>query len=85
MRRGDAVEEVQVDEVAVGDIVVVRPGDRIPVDGVVQAGESAVDQSPITGESVPVDKEPGDEVFAGTVNQTAALDVETTSSPRTTR
>ena len=62
----------------VDDIAVVRPGDRIPVDGVVQQGNSAVDQSPITGESVPVEKAPGDEVFAGTVNQDATLEVTVT-------
>ena len=77
VRRGDEIVEIDVDAVAVGDVVVVPAGDRIPVDGVVQAGASAVDQSPITGESVPVSKERGDDVYAGTVNQTAALDVET--------
>ncbi len=78
VRRGDAIEEIDVAAVQVGDVVVVRPGDRIPVDGTVRQGASAVDQSPITGESVPVEKTPGDEVFAGTVNQDAALDIETT-------
>ena len=57
-----------VEDVRPGDRVVVRPGERIPVDGVVEAGGSAVDQSPVTGESMPVDKAAGDEVFAGTVN-----------------
>jgi Cd2+/Zn2+-exporting ATPase len=70
--------EVPVGEVVVGEIVIVRPGDRIAVDGKVRAGRSAVDQAPITGESVPVDKEPGTEVFAGTVNGDGALEVETT-------
>jgi len=56
----------------------VRPGDRISVDGVVWAGESAVDQASITGESVPVEKKSGDEVFAGTINTTGALEVEVT-------
>src|SRR5690606_38486718 len=54
----------------------VRAGERIPLDGHVVAGRSAVDQAPVTGESVPVDKEPGDVVFAGTVNQEGSLDVE---------
>jgi Cd2+/Zn2+-exporting ATPase len=57
-----------VGEVSPGDLVVVRPGERIPVDGVVASGSSAVDQSPVTGESMPVEKVEDDEVFAGTVN-----------------
>ena len=75
------VEEVLVpaEEVAVGETVIVRPGEKIPVDGVVTAGESAVDQSPVTGESVPVDKTAGEEVYAGTLNETGYLEVETTA------
>lgn len=65
--------------VPVGAIVRVRPGERIPLDGVVSAGQGAVDQSAVTGESIPVDKEPGDEVFASTVNQAAALEIKTTA------
>jgi Cd2+/Zn2+-exporting ATPase len=67
-----------VEQLAVSDRVLVRPGDRVSVDGLVRAGESAVDQSPITGESVPVEKKPGDVVFAGTINTTGALEVEVT-------
>jgi Cd2+/Zn2+-exporting ATPase len=78
VRRGDQIQEVNVAEVLVGEVVVVRPGDRMPVDGTVASGRSTVDQSPITGESVPVRKQPGDEVFAGTINQDAALDVTVT-------
>ena len=78
VRRGDQIVETPVAQVQVGDVVVVRPGDRIPVDGTVAMGASAVDQSPITGESVPVTKQPDDEVFAGTINQDAALDVRVT-------
>jgi len=70
--------EVAVARLAIGDRVLVRPGDRIGVDGVVRAGESEVDQAPITGESVPVPKKPGDEVFAGTINTSGALEVEVT-------
>jgi Cd2+/Zn2+-exporting ATPase len=65
--------------VAVGAIVRVRPGERLALDGKVLAGQSAVDQSPVTGESVPVDKGPGDEVFAGTVNQSGSLEFEVTA------
>ncbi len=62
----------------VGDIVIVRPGEKIPLDGRVVAGVSHVNQAPVTGESLPVEKEPGDEVFAGTINGRGALDVEVT-------
>lgn len=61
-----------------GSLILVRPGDRIPLDGVVRSGSSAVDQSPITGESMPVPKTAGDIVYAGTVNAAGALEVETT-------
>jgi Cd2+/Zn2+-exporting ATPase len=67
---------VPAEELAVGDRVRVRPGERIPADGRVAGGRSAVDQSPITGESIPVDKEPGDPVFAGTINREGVLEVE---------
>ncbi len=76
--RGGEEVEVSVEAVAVGDVVAVRPGERIPVDGVVRRGRSSVDQSPITGESMPVLKEAGSEVFAGTVNGEGYLEVETT-------
>jgi Cd2+/Zn2+-exporting ATPase len=76
--RGGRAEEVPVEAIAAGEVVLVRPGERIPVDGVVREGNSAVNQAPITGESVPVDKEPGAEVFAGTVNGDGSLQVETT-------
>ena len=78
VKRGEQMIEVPVEEVAADDMVVVRPAERIPVDGVVQTGNSAVNQAPITGESVPVDKAPGDEVFAGTVNGEGALFITTT-------
>jgi len=67
-----------IEDVTVGSIFVLRPGDRVPLDGVVVAGSSAINQAPITGESVPVLKEPGTEVFAGTINGDGALDVRTT-------
>ncbi len=64
---------VNADEVAPGDILLVRPGDRIPVDGEVQEGVSAIDESALTGESLPADKHPGSPVYAGTVNGYGAL------------
>ncbi len=67
--------EVAPAEVAIGQVFYVRPGERIPLDGKVQAGTSAVNQAPITGESVPVDKTVGDGVFAGTINGDGALEV----------
>ncbi|HEX2619089.1 MAG TPA: heavy metal translocating P-type ATPase, partial [Phototrophicaceae bacterium] len=78
VKRGESIVEEPVENLAIDDVVVVRPGDRIPVDGNVENGSSAVDQSPITGESVPVTKAKGDEVFAGTVNKDNALDIRVT-------
>jgi Cd2+/Zn2+-exporting ATPase len=81
---GDATDTQEVtvpaDEVAVGEVVVVRPGEKVPLDGVVVEGESAVDESPITGESVPVDKAAGDEVYAGAITEEGYLEVEVTST-----
>ncbi len=70
--------DVPVERVRPGDLVVVRPGARIPVDGTVKSGESTVNQAPVTGESTPVDKLPGSEVFAGTINGDGSLQVEST-------
>ena len=65
--------DVPVEQVQVGDIVVVRPGEKIPVDGAVVDGRSTIDESTLTGESIPVDKSPGDEVFGGTLNKTGSF------------
>lgn len=81
MRQPDgAWAAVAAADVPLGAIVRVRPGERIPLDGVVTAGSSAVNQAPITGESIPVDKGTGDPVFAGTVNTTAELQARTTAT-----
>jgi len=77
VRRDGIEQEVLVESVRIGETVIVHPAQRISVDGTVLAGHSAVDQAPITGESVPVEKSPGDEVFAGTVNGTGALEITT--------
>ncbi|MDQ7066369.1 MAG: heavy metal translocating P-type ATPase [candidate division KSB1 bacterium] len=76
--RGAREVEVPIDEVKVGDIMVVRPGEKIPTDGLVIEGESAVDESMATGESMPVNKKPGDEVIGATVNQEGLLKVSAT-------
>ena len=80
VQRGDKVDEVPVAQVQPGDRVLVRPAERIPVDGRIASGRSAVNQAPITGESVPVDKAEGDEVYAGTINGEGALTIETTKA-----
>jgi Zn2+/Cd2+-exporting ATPase len=80
VQRGDRTEEVPVAQVQPGDQVLVRPAERIPVDGRIASGRSAVNQAPITGESVPVDKVEGDDVYAGTINGEGALTIETTKA-----
>lgn len=82
VQRDGAEIEVRVEELLRGDRVIVKPGQRIPADGQVTSGNSAVDQAPITGESMPVDKQPGDKVFAGTVNGEGMLMVEVTRLAR---
>lgn len=69
-------EEIPIDQVRAGDIALVRPGGRIPVDGVIVDGEASVDQSSITGESMPIDKTVGEEVYAGTLLSSGALSIE---------
>jgi Cd2+/Zn2+-exporting ATPase len=76
VRRDGKEEEVAAAELQVGDVVVVRAGERIPVDGVVQSGMASVNQAPVTGESMPVDRSEGDEVFVGTLAETGALIIE---------
>lgn len=72
------IEEKPVDQVPLGAIVIVRPGERISLDGVVTKGRTSVNQAPITGESIPVEKHVGDEVYAGTINQDGAIEFKTT-------
>jgi Cu+-exporting ATPase len=76
--------DLSVEDVKVGDLVVVRPGEKIPVDGIVRQGDSAVDESMITGESLPVDKQPGNPVIGATLNRTGSLRVEATKVGRET-
>ncbi|WP_274408307.1 heavy metal translocating P-type ATPase [Rhodopirellula sp. P2] len=96
VRRDSAETEVPVEELVVGDVVVIKPDERVPADGFVIAGESSINQAPITGESVPVDKRPVDDVeaaaadpeslsaeyraFAGTINQSGSLEIQVTKT-----
>jgi Cd2+/Zn2+-exporting ATPase len=78
VRRNGGDQRVAIDDIQLGEILLVKPGEKIPLDGAVVAGVSAVNQAPITGESLPVDKSPGHAVFAGTINGPGALDVRVT-------
>jgi Cu+-exporting ATPase len=75
-----ADEEVSVEQLRIGDIVVLRPGDHVPTDGIVADGSSALEESMLTGESMPVEKAPGARVYAGTINLTGHLRVEVTAT-----
>jgi len=78
VKRGGREEKVRVHEIEVNEIVVVRPGEKIPLDGIVKRGVSSVNQAPITGESMPVTKQVGDEVYAGTINNEGFLEIRVT-------
>jgi Cd2+/Zn2+-exporting ATPase len=84
VRDGTGERRVDVEQVTPGAVIVVTPGEKIPLDGDVVAGFSAVNQAPVTGESIPVDKTPGDEVFAGTINGRGALEIRVTRIRRET-
>ena len=77
---GDRSEEVRVDQLHEGDIVLIRPGARVPADGIVREGASSIDESMLTGESRPVDKKAGDKIVAATVNMSGSLRVEITAT-----
>ena len=76
--RGDIEMEVSIEEVMVDDIVIVKPGQKIPVDGVILEGKSSIDESMITGEPIPVDKVPGDTVIGATINKQGSLKIKAT-------
>jgi Cd2+/Zn2+-exporting ATPase len=84
IRHHDHEEVVPVDRIEIGAVMLIRPGEKIPLDGDVVGGRSDVNQAPITGESLPVDKGPGDEVFAGTINGHGAIEVAVTRRRRDT-
>ena len=79
VRRDGQDVDVPIADVRTGDLIIVRPGERIPVDGLIRRGTSAVDESMLTGESIPVDKQPGDRVIGATINTSGALEIEATS------
>ncbi|MFW6214249.1 MAG: copper-translocating P-type ATPase, partial [Spirochaetota bacterium] len=76
----DGVQDLPADEIEVGDVLVVRPGEKIPSDGVISSGSSYIDESLLTGESKPVERTEGDEVIGGSINGDSAIDVEVTKS-----
>ncbi len=80
VRRDGVEREIPVEELRVGDLFIVKPGESIATDGQVLSGRSSVNQAPVTGESVPVEKEPGDAVFAGTINGEGALEIRATKT-----
>ncbi|MBX2994898.1 MAG: cation-translocating P-type ATPase [Bdellovibrionaceae bacterium] len=85
LKKDGAVVSVPVLEVKVDDTLIVRPGDSFPLDGVVMEGNSSANQAPLTGESNPVDKKPGDSVFAGTINEASALTIKVTKAFQDTK
>lgn len=78
VRRNGKEEHLPVEEIRIGDVMIVKPGEKIPMDGSVIRGESSVNQATITGESMPVEKHPGDTVYAGTVNEHGSLEISVT-------
>ncbi len=76
--RGSKEAEIRIEDVQVGDLILVRPGERVPVDGIVRQGYSSIDESMITGESIPVEKKTGDEVIGATINKTGSFRFEAT-------
>ena len=83
IRDGSEVE-IPVDDVEVGDLILIRPGERVPVDGIIRRGYSSIDESMITGESIPVEKKEGDEVIGATINKTGSFQFEATKVGKNT-
>src|SRR6266567_3231244 len=82
--KGNSEEEIAAKDLAVGDVIRIRPGDNVAADGVIMSGQGSFNQANITGESLPVDKKPGDDVFAGTQNLTGVLEVKVTRAGQDT-
>lgn len=79
LRDGTAID-LPIEQVATADIVLVRPGEQIPVDGTITSGATAIDESMLTGESLPVEKHPGDRAYAGTMNGTGSIELQVTGT-----
>ncbi len=84
VKRNNREEKVAIEDIRIGETIIIRPGERIGLDGRVLDGNSYVNQAPITGESMPAEKRPGDAVFAGTINQEGSLEVEVTHTYKDT-
>lgn len=80
VKRADGIEEVEPDEVQVGEVIVVKPGEKVPLDGIVQSGFSSLDTKAITGESMPRDVKPGEQIVSGCLNMSAVLEVQVTKA-----
>jgi len=80
LEENGSVREVQANTLSVGSMIQVRPGDRIPADGVIVSGESSIDEAPVTGESIPIRKGPEQNLFAGTINGDGLLSVRVTAA-----
>ncbi|MCU7497600.1 MAG: cadmium-translocating P-type ATPase, partial [Ignavibacteria bacterium] len=78
VKRGTTEITLPVEKIVIGDVIIVRPGERIAMDGKVSTGSSTVNEAPITGESIPVEKQPGNEVYAGTINERGSLEIRVT-------
>ncbi|SFJ79178.1 heavy metal translocating P-type ATPase [Thermoflavimicrobium dichotomicum] len=78
VKTGQGLKRLPVETVQVGQIIVVKPGEKIPLDGIIVTGSTSVNQAPITGESMPADKHPGNEVYAGSINETGSIEVKVT-------
>ena len=84
IKEGDQYKEVSLNQVKIGDTVIVKPGERIPVDGVILRGQAAINESSLTGESMPVDKTTNDKVYVGTINENGSLEIRTLKIGRDT-
>ena len=84
VRRDNREIELHVHDIEIGDTLIIRPGEKIPLDGKVESGQSSVNQAPITGESIPIEKAKGDEVYAGTINEEGYLEVKVTKKSKDT-
>src|SRR5699024_2597440 len=78
VKKDTGLIKVAVKDIAIGSVVIIKPGERIPLDGKIIAGETTVNQASITGESIPVEKQEGDTIFAGTINENGSIEMNVT-------